>query len=85
MSRIKGWRKISDGRGLVEWQNKKSGTLVAIGHHYNIPKNIGAKKVGWTFGVAKSGGTYKIYPKLFKTKEKALKSARAWMRKHPNG
>lgn len=79
MPRIKGWEKIE--KGDFGWRNKKGNFEILI---YFYPLGLHTRYMVRIF--KKYGKISMIYKsKNFKTKKQALKYAKAWMKKHPEG
>ncbi|MFB6182700.1 MAG: hypothetical protein ABEI78_01415 [Candidatus Nanohaloarchaea archaeon] len=93
MPKIKGWSKV-DSIGVketqVEWVNDNSRTAIKVADHNN---NGGS--TGWEIwkGKAKKGGGSRVYNRrlsfggqtIIPNKKKAMKYARTYMRRHPEG
>lgn len=90
MSRIKGWRKVNETKSEIRYRNTKYEEYVKIypiaqmTHRHKNRWFISNWWGNWHFPI--TGTKVKsLYSKGFKTKAAALKFARSWMRKHPNG
>jgi len=80
--RIEGWRKIKDKDSkFIHFFNNNSKTSVIV-HHQIYDKEAWAynKKSEWFFTVTRRGNTF--IKRKFKTKASAMRSAKAYMRRH---
>ena len=80
---VKGWKRKDDSDGLIRFKLKGEPQYysdVSKSHDIIVyPIIINEKRKGWDVYSRMFGDKY------FKTKPKAIKFAKSYMRKHPNG